>query len=203
MLSPWKAMSWKQLCLEWPSIWSWLLKWTVPAVCELLRRFPVTSLNMPAEVDRSQAVVLSRRLRRWLEQNVEPFLDETHSHRARLVSSVLSSCCLPAVVASAEGSQLVRSVARVVSEGDIDKLTQLERELNRISLKTESADGAAQLHLLSLMDHVLMLGHYRLPCEAATPCAGWCQLDPLAARLSFRPDRSPGSSLIWLTAGCW
>ncbi len=101
---------------------------------------------------------------------------------------------------SAEGSQLVPSVARVVSEGDIDKLAQLERELNRISLKTEIADGAAQL---SLMDHVLMLEHYRLPCEAATPCAGWCQLDPLAARLSFRPDRSPGSSLIWLTAGCW
>ena len=146
--------------------WSWLLKRTVPVVCELLRRFPVTSLSMPVEIDRSQSVVLSRRLRRWLEQNVEPFLDENHSHQARLISSILSSCCLPAVVGSADGSQLVRSVARVVCEGDIDKLSKLERELNRISLGAETADGAAQLHVLSLMDHVLMLGHYRHPCDS-------------------------------------
>jgi hypothetical protein len=54
---------------------------------------------------------------------------------------------------------------RLRTASPFDKLAQLERELNRISLKTESADGAALLHLLSLMDHVLMLEHYRLPCD--------------------------------------
>lgn len=143
--------------------WSWLLKRTIPVIAALLQRFPVAVLDMPVEVDRSQAVVLSRRLRRWLEQRVEPFVDEAHSLKARLIASILASCCLPAVVVSAQGSQLVRNVGRVICEGDVDKLTQLERELNGISLEAAKADDAPQLHILSLVDHVALLGHYRQP----------------------------------------
>lgn len=145
--------------------WCWLLKRTVPAVCVLLQRFPVATLEFPVEINGSQTVVLSRRLRRWLEQGAEPFVDESQSLRARLVSSILSSCCLPAVAGSAQGYQLVRSVGRQLAEADLDKLTQLQRELNRIGHEPQTLDGQAQLHILSLVDHVLLLVHYRKPAE--------------------------------------
>lgn len=148
--------------------WTWLMKKSVPAVARLLQRFPLASLDLPADEAGQVGAVLSRRLRRWMER-VEPFADQFQSVVVRLISSVLTAASLPAVAASQRGTELLRDFARLLSSpstsspGDgtdiRSSLLRLERELQETASSTEQSPSTS-LPVLSLLDHLLLLQHF-------------------------------------------
>lgn len=141
--------------------WSWFLKRSIPVIARLLDRFPVSDFHLPT----SQAVdnLLSRRLRRVLDR-AEPFANEMQSSVSRLITSILTSASLPAVAGSKRGMESIKQISQLFTSSsiDIDKLIQMERELQQ----TASPEGEPSepsltfLPVLSILDHLVLLQHY-------------------------------------------
>lgn len=149
--------------------WEWLCKWTLPVATRLLRQFDLHPLEVPdvSSSSRRASAIVSRRLRRQLEAS-EPFQDERQAKCSRLMSVILSLTTQPALVSFQRGIELVQSLPELFASGDVDKLTDVEREMRKLATESSSLDSN-RLLMFALLDHLIALHLYTGNQPTAVP----------------------------------